>query len=64
MAHTQFFIMGNKRLHTSVRLDRDDLDFLRQCNVFKDDSEGVRFAIKFLRLYGLPAIRDINTKVK
>jgi hypothetical protein len=53
--------MGNKRLHTAVRIDREDLDFIRNCKAFKDDSEGIRFAIKFLRLYGLPAIRGIET---
>jgi hypothetical protein len=53
--------MGTKRLHTAVRIDRGDLDFIRNCKVFKDDSEGIRFAIKFLRLYGLSAIRSIKT---
>jgi hypothetical protein len=60
MAHTQFFMMGTKRLHTAVRIDREDLDFIRSCKVFKDDSEGIRFAIKFLRFYGVASVRAIK----
>ena len=46
----------------SVGLDREDVEFLEQVGVFKSTAEGVRFAVKFLHLYGVPAIKAIKVK--
>jgi hypothetical protein len=52
--------MGVKKHRLTVGLDRDDVSFLQDTKVFKSTADGIRFSIKFLRLYGLPAIREIK----
>jgi hypothetical protein len=56
--------MGQKKHRLTVGLDMDDLKFLRDTGVFKSDNEGIRFAVKFLRLYGLPAIKNVRETIK
>lgn len=43
----------------TVGFDKEDLEFLRDTKVFKSDSDGIRFAIKFLRIYGIQAVKSI-----
>ena len=52
--------MGIKTVRTSIRLDKEDIDFLRDVMVFENTSEGARWCIKFCRIYGLAAIKRIN----
>ena len=46
----------------TVGLDIEDLQFLREAQVLKSDNDGIRFALRFLRLYGIPALRAIKDK--
>jgi hypothetical protein len=52
--------MTLKTVRTSIRLDREDIDFLKEVGVFENTSEGVRWCIKFCRLYGIQAIKKIK----
>jgi hypothetical protein len=52
--------MGLKTVRTSIRLDKEDIDFLRDVMVFENTSVGARWCIKFCRIYGLAAIRRIK----
>jgi hypothetical protein len=56
--------MSLKTVRTSIRLDREDIDFLQEAGVFGNTSEGVRWCIKFCRLYGIPAIKKIREAEK
>lgn len=48
--------MGLKTVRTSIRLDKEDIDFLKDVGIFSNTSEGMRWCIKFCRLVGIPAI--------
>jgi Arc/MetJ-type ribon-helix-helix transcriptional regulator len=52
--------MALKTLRTSIRLDKEDIDFLRELGIFKNNSDGIRFAVKMMRLYSIPAIKAIK----
>ena len=52
--------MALKTVRTSIRLDPEDITFLRDVMVFQNTSEGARWCIKFCRIYGLAAIRKIK----
>lgn len=54
--------MGNKRHRMSIGLDREDVQFLDDTGVFKNTSEGVRWCVKFCRIYGVPAIKRVKTE--
>jgi hypothetical protein len=56
--------MAPKTIRTSIRLDREDLDFLLELGILKNNSDGIRFAIKLMRLYPIPGIRDMKEKIK
>jgi len=56
--------MALKTIRTSIRLDREDLDFLQELGIFKNNSDGIRWCIKFVKIYGIPAIKAITEKVK
>ena len=43
----------------TIGLDKEDLDFLRELGIFKNNSDGIRFAIKLMRLYSIPVIGAI-----
>lgn len=47
----------------TVGLDAEDDQFLSDVGIFKNKAEGIRFAVKFLRLYGVPAIKAIKEKM-
>jgi hypothetical protein len=49
-----------KTVRTSIRLDKEDIDFLKEEGIFKNTSEGTRWCIKFCKLYGIPAIKRIR----
>lgn len=51
-----------KTLRTSIRLDKEDLDFLHELGIFKNNSDGIRFAIKLMQLYSVPTIKAIKEK--
>jgi hypothetical protein len=53
--------MGLKTVRTSIRLDKEDIDFLKEVGVFENTSEGVRWCIKFCRLYGIVGIKRIQS---
>ena len=52
--------MALKTIRTSIRLDREDLNFLQELGIFKNNSDGIRFAIKLMRLYSIPSIKAIK----
>jgi len=52
--------MALKTLRTSIRLDKEDLDFLRELGIFKNNSDGIRFAIKLMRLYSISTLKAIK----
>jgi len=56
--------MALKTIRTSIRLDKDDLDFLQGLGIFKNNSDGIRFAIKLMRLYSIPVIKAIRSDPK
>jgi hypothetical protein len=45
--------MALKTVRTSIRLDREDIEFLKEAGIFDNTSEGVRWCIKFVRLFKL-----------
>jgi hypothetical protein len=49
-----------KTIRISIRLDKGDLDFLQELDIFKNNSDGIRWCIKFCRIYGIPAIKAIK----
>jgi hypothetical protein len=46
----------------TIGLDKEDLDFLQELDIFKNNSDGIRWCIKFCRIYGIPAIKAIKQK--
>lgn len=44
----------------TVGFDKGDIDFLQELGIFKNNSEGIRFAIKLMRLYSIPALKAIS----
>lgn len=44
--------MALKTVRTSIRPDKEDIDFLRDVMVFENTSEGARWCIKFCRIMG------------
>jgi hypothetical protein len=55
--------MGLKTVRTSIRLDKADIDFLKEVGVFENTSQGARWCIKFARLYGPQAVKEIKEKI-
>lgn len=59
--------MTGKRLHTAVRLDRDDIGFFQQMQkdgIFQNNAEAIRWCVKFCRLYGIAGIKKIRSDSK
>lgn len=54
--------MGFKKVRTSISMDKDDIDFLADLGIFRNTSDGVRFAVKLMRLYSIPAIKNLKDK--
>ena len=52
--------MGTKKHRMTIGLDREDIQFLQELGIFKNNSDGIRFAIKLMRLYSIPAIKAIK----
>jgi hypothetical protein len=52
--------MGTKKHRMTVGLDSEDLAFLNELGVFNSTGEGIRWCIKFCRLYGIQAISAIR----
>ena len=50
--------MGTKKHRMTVGLDKDDIDFLRELGIFKLTNDGIRFAVKLMRLYSIPTIKS------
>lgn len=46
----------------TVGLDSEDLTFLNEIGIFSSTAEGIRWCIKFCRLYGIPAMKAISSK--
>lgn len=46
----------------TVGIDKSDLDFLQELAIFKNNSDGIRFTIKLMRLYSIPAIKTIKER--
>jgi hypothetical protein len=53
-------IVGMKKHRMTIGLDKADLDFLQGLGIFKNNSDGIRFAIKLMRLHSIPAIKAIK----
>jgi hypothetical protein len=53
-----------KKHRMTIGLDKEDLDFLRGTNVFKNNSDGIRWCIKFCKIYGIPGIKALREKIK
>jgi Arc/MetJ-type ribon-helix-helix transcriptional regulator len=54
--------MALKTLRTSIRLDKEDVDFLNGLGIFKSRSDGIRFAVKLMPLNSIPTIKAIAAK--
>ena len=50
-------------MRTSISMDKDDIDFLGDLGIFRNTSDGVRFAIKLMRLYSIPALKAIKKEM-
>jgi hypothetical protein len=55
--------MGFKKVRTSISMDRDDIEFLDNLGIFRNTSDGIRFAIKLMRLHSIPAIKTIKKEM-
>jgi hypothetical protein len=51
--------MALKTIRTSMPLDKDDLDFLQEIGILRNNSHGIRFSVKLMGLYSSPAIKII-----
>ena len=47
----------------TVGLDKGDIDFLQELGIFKNSSDGIRFAVKLMRLYSTPALKAIKKEM-
>jgi hypothetical protein len=54
--------MGTKKHVMTVRIDREDVEFLDGLGLFESKVEAIRFCIKLTRLYSIPAIRALGEK--
>jgi hypothetical protein len=54
--------MGFKKVRTSISMDKDDIDFLAELGIFRNTTDGVRFAVKLMRLYSIPSLKVIKEK--
>jgi hypothetical protein len=52
--------MANKRLRTSIRLDRQDIEYLKELGFENNHSEGVRWCVKFVKLFRVEQARKAN----
>jgi len=52
--------MALKTIRTSIRLDKSDIEFVQELGIFKNNSDGIRFAIKLMRLHSIPTLKRIN----
>lgn len=55
--------MALKTLRTSIRINKEDVDFLHELGIFKNNSDGIRFAVKLMRLYSKPALKAIKSEM-
>lgn len=46
----------------TIGLGSEDVAFLRDIGIFSSTGEGVRFAVKLMRLYSIAAIKAMNQK--
>ena len=56
--------MGTKKHRMTVGLDSEDLVFLNELGIFSSTGEGVRWCIKFCRIYGVQAMKAIKVKTE
>jgi hypothetical protein len=56
--------MSLKKRRMTIGLDGADCEFLDSLNIFRSRADGIRFAVKAMRLYGIPAIRAIKSEIK
>jgi hypothetical protein len=54
--------MGSKKHRMTIELDNEDLAFLNDLGIFSSTGEGIRFAVKLMRLYSIPALKTIKQK--
>ncbi|HEU4606367.1 MAG TPA: hypothetical protein VFS46_09040 [Nitrososphaera sp.] len=47
----------------TVGLDKGDVDFLQELGIFASTGDGIRFAIKLMRLYSIPTIKTIKKEI-
>lgn len=52
--------MGTKKHRMTVGLDSEDLTFLDELGIFNSTGEGIRWCIKFCRIYGFATIKRIK----
>lgn len=57
--HTLILYHGLKTVRTSIRLDKEDIDFLKYIGVF----EGIRCCIKLCRLHSILPINRMRTEL-
>ncbi|AFU58646.1 hypothetical protein Ngar_c17130 [Candidatus Nitrososphaera gargensis Ga9.2] len=54
--------MGTKKHRMTVGFDKGDIDFLQELGIFKSTGDGIRFAVKLMRLYSIPTLKAIKEK--
>ncbi|MEW6605520.1 MAG: hypothetical protein AB1351_12655 [Thermoproteota archaeon] len=55
--------MALKTLPASTRINKEDVDFLHELGLFKNNSDGIRLAVKLMWLYSIPALKAIKSEM-